>query len=251
MSAHQALLRATEILDFLSKQGAELSTVSDIATACNLPEASCHRLLQALKSMDWVDQSGLRKPYRLGPRAWSLTSGQAYQAALIDRVRPFAQNSAESLGHIVVLACLRGVRRQTLAWFYPEDSTRTQLLPKETEDIYLSSGGRLLLAMLSRKNRRALISELGLPGSLWPGIIDEQELHTELDSIRRQRCCAIHRDIFCTTSVLMRWPRSSEEACSLGTGTEHYALGCFGYEEKDGLRVRKLLQSTVSRILQK
>lgn len=243
MTAHQALARATEILDCLAQQRERSATVAEIALACDIPEASAHRLLQALKAIDWVDQLGPRQPYRLGPRAWSLTSGQAYLADVIDAVRPDAQKCAQKTGLVVVLAGMRGAQRQTIGRFYAQGLDPSRSLPYESSDLYSTSGGRLLFAMLSRKARLLLINEIGLPGPKWQGILDRDELFTELDDIRRQKLCTIQRGAQMTTSVLLRFPKTSPLAAR-----GDFALGCFGHSGKDEGAVHQALQTCVQHI---
>ena len=180
MTAHNPLIRATEILDYLSQTARRPQTVSDIARACGMPEPSCYRILRTLVDLDWVQQNGPRQPYQLGPRAWAMTNGQAYQTDIINLIRGPAQELAEYIKLIIVVAVLNRTRRQTLAWFHPRTHLSRLNHPRETDDVYSSSGGRLLLAMLPRKQRLPLIAAIGEPGRSWPGVLNEQELHQPL-----------------------------------------------------------------------
>ena len=78
--------------------------------------------------------------------------------------------------------------------------------PRETNALYHSSGGRLLLALLPRSKRNPIITELGLPGTIWPGILDENEFHDVLDDLRRDKYCLVRRGNFITHSVAVKIP---------------------------------------------
>ena len=61
----------------------------------------------------------------------------------------------------------------------------------------------MLLALLPKNQRYQVIENLGLPGSIWPGILTVDELFAELNSIKKQRFCAIKGDKFFTFSACL------------------------------------------------
>jgi len=186
--------RASRILELLAAEGGRAWSVGEVAEALELPPTTCHRLLGELVQLGWVDQRGRRQGYSLGPRVFALSSGEPYRAELMQRVRGPAARLAERLERQVVVAGLRNAARQTLVAYGPGGLPLRVPQLMETNDMYSTSGGRLLLALLPAFQRRRVIDCLGLPGRRqWPGVIDRRELRDELAVLRRQRWCCIDR----------------------------------------------------------
>src|SRR5690606_29067635 len=82
-----------------------------LATESGVPASTCVRLLRDLVALGWVDQSGPRGGYRIGPRAASLTHQQAYRGRLVEVARPEATRLARRLRAQVIVAVLRGAQR--------------------------------------------------------------------------------------------------------------------------------------------
>ena len=101
---HGVLERSSALLDHLAAQPAREWTVGELSAALNLPTSTTHRLLRDLHALGWVDQRSPRGGYRLGPRAYALTSQQPYQADIIQRAQPVMQQLADHFDLPVLLA---------------------------------------------------------------------------------------------------------------------------------------------------
>ncbi len=181
------LERSSQILSWLGGQPEQLFTVHEIATACDLPASTCTRILKELLSLGWVDQRGRRQAYRLGPRAYALTTAQDYRRSLVDRCYPVAQELADELQQIVVVSVRRGTIRQALFECAPYTGTISGSRLKEHDALYYSGAGRLFLALAKKSVQNRIIDELGLPPqNVWPGMINRRELDEELRRIKKQ-----------------------------------------------------------------
>lgn len=190
--ADSVLSRGSALLDHLASDPDRAWSISQLATATNLPAATCHRLMRELVALAWAEQRQQRGGYRLGPRAYALTTGQAYRANLFDAIMPTLQRLADGLGLPVVLAGRRDARRQTIWVSQPVGSSANQLAPYDTDDLLVTSGGRVLLALAPAAERRRLLDQLHWDG-VWPGVLTRRELEDELRAIRRHRWCVIER----------------------------------------------------------
>ena len=140
------LTRASGIIDRLAAEPDQPWTLGDIARACDLPAATCHRLVNELVELGWVDQTRHRGVYRLGPRVWALTSGTGYRSHLMSSISPHIRDLADRLAIPIVVACRRGHRRHTLGVWHPHNGWSDARLI-ESDDLLTTSGGRLLLAL--------------------------------------------------------------------------------------------------------
>lgn len=181
----RVLERASTLISLFGGKGDRHVALGQVARDSGLSPATCSRLLKSLVNLGWIDQDGNRGDYRLGPRLFALARGQAYRAADLAVWRPRLYELAATTRATVVLSTLRHGRRQIL---YEVSLGRGQQGLDEHEDCYTTASGRLLLAMLARRERDRLIERLGMPGTeRWPGIIDRRELDAALAELRRQR----------------------------------------------------------------
>lgn len=196
------LARASAILSHLGSEPDRAFTVQEVAQAVAQPTSTCQRLLGQLVELGWADQRGRRLGYRLGPRAYALTTAQPYRARLMSCAQDPAYALAESLQRQVLVAVLRGTTRQTLCEYRPRSGARGGRRFLETRDCYRTSGGRVLLAMQPRSRRDRVIDELGLPTQeAWPGVLTRRELDQELADIRRRRWISLEKGAIITMSV--------------------------------------------------
>ena len=195
------LARSSAVLDCLAAEPNSELSVQDISTVLQLPTSTCHRLLREMLELGWVDQRSPRGGYRLGPRAYALTSHQPYRARLIQRVQPVMEQLARLFELPILLATLRGQRRHTLWECIPEGGASLHRWLQESDDLLTTSGGRVLLAL--SKQRDIILESLSIDdvSAKWKGIHTKQELREELRSIRRKHWTQIDRGTKKTMSV--------------------------------------------------
>ncbi|GDY14176.1 hypothetical protein LBMAG53_30540 [Planctomycetota bacterium] len=179
----QVLDRSVRLLTALAAR-AEGATTGTLAAASGLPPATAARLLAALRQVGFADQDGRRGRWRPGPLVSALAARAPYRHALTGLVRARAQQLASHHRCGVVLSCLRGSRRITLLHL-PRPGRQGGAPFAESDDLWDSAGGRLLVAHLPRQARIRLIAVIGLPGPLWPGLLTRAELDGELRTIAR------------------------------------------------------------------
>ena len=187
------LARSSAVLDCLAAEPSSELSVQEVSEALHLPTSTCHRLLREMLELGWVDQRSPRGGYRLGPRAYALTSQQPYRALLIERVQPIMEQLAALFELPILLATLRGQRRHTLWECVPQGGVSLHRWLQESDDLFTTSGGRVLLAVA--KQREAILENYSTDdiSAAWPGIRTKQELRDELRSIRRKRWTQIER----------------------------------------------------------
>lgn len=177
----QVLDRSVRLLTALAER-AEGSTTGTLAAASGLPPATTARLLAAMRQVGFADQDGRRGRWRPGPLVSALAARAPYRHALTRLVRARAQELASHHRCGVVLSCLRGSRRITLLHL-PRPGRQGGAPFSESDDLWDSAGGRLLVALLPRPARTRLMSVIGLPGPTWPGLLTRTELDGELRAI--------------------------------------------------------------------
>ncbi len=178
------LERATTVITAL---GSDPLPLHAIATSAGLPPATCTRLLKVLVRLGWADQDGNRGDYRLGPRAYTLTSATPYRQRLVASVAPTMRRLAErwpSAGFVLVV--LRPWGRHLLWECGAYNGSAVGRMRLVAEELWSGASGRLLLAHLPARERHRWIDQVGLPApSVWKGIATRRELLAALADVRR------------------------------------------------------------------
>lgn len=179
------LAKATRLVDILATSAGDPVPLAALAASAGLPAGTTGRLLHDLVVLGWADQDAKRRGYRLGPRARSLGLAQRHRARFFSLARQPLARLTEHLGAPVGVACLRGVRRCILHEWHPAGIERRPVL-EEHDDLWQTSTGRILVAFLPARERRALLAQIPAPDrDEWPGIDGPEDLRQELAWIRR------------------------------------------------------------------
>jgi DNA-binding IclR family transcriptional regulator len=181
---NQVLARATLLLAHLGRHR-DGRSLRALAAESGIPASTCVRLLRDLVALGWADQRGPRGIYLLGPRTASLAHERPYRQALVAAARPIVDGVARRLAAQVLVAVLRGQRRLVLLRSEAGAGGDPFCLVEERE-LYASATGRLLVAHLPWRARRALVDAIGLPDrGRWPGVLTWDDLNRESAELRR------------------------------------------------------------------
>ena len=181
------LERATDLLELLAEQPGKPWVIADVALVSGIPAPTCSRLLRQLRDLGWVDQDGNRGAYRLGPRAFSLTRAQPYQAAVLDAARAAMHNLSKSWPQYGIVLTTLVEHGQHVLWECGAYTTTAPNEPIRWQAPWHSVNGRVLVANITSKERTKWITQVGLPTKeVWPGIIGRPELLAALREIRQQ-----------------------------------------------------------------
>lgn len=161
----------------------------EAAEALGLPQPTTVRLLRDLAELGYLEQSGPRKGYRLGPVPFHLAGGRLYNDEFMRFVSAAVEECARELGQSVQFAIRRRSCRYILCHYnynpgFFVDTSRTRF-----RDLYNTGSGRTLLAFTPENELRELIAELGFPApDVWPEAApDREHLLHELGKIRTAR----------------------------------------------------------------
>ena len=122
-------------------------SVSEIATSCDLPIATAHRLLQNLEHAGLV-ASGVakRRDYRLGKRLLRLLHAGSDTAWLTISAQPILDRLANEIADTCYLARLVGHQVVSVAWATPSDGLRGFVVPGHTLAPHVAASAKAILA---------------------------------------------------------------------------------------------------------
>jgi IclR family acetate operon transcriptional repressor len=180
-------LRAFALLEHLVRADGPVS-LADIAQDVDLPKASLHRMLASLEAGGLViREPGQKNAYVIGPRLAQLGLGVMMHSGARRLRHAILSHLVADLGETCNLTMLHETEVLYLDRLEAPWPLRLDLKPGSHVPAHCSASGKLLMAMLPREQRTALIHTLKLERFTPNTITDPELLETELDRIAHKR----------------------------------------------------------------
>lgn len=188
----QVIHRALDIVELIARDPDKEFGLGEIAETLGLNKGTCANIIKTLVNRGYLDQSGKKKGYKLGSGAYYLTGNFSHKKELLQVSKEPLKELQEKLNESCILAIIRGNMRYTL---YKETSTQALQVITDNEEkhVYLTATGRVMLACMDHQKRAHFIEKYGLPGEMWEGVRNKDDLMNELDKIKEKQL-AIHYD---------------------------------------------------------
>jgi IclR family transcriptional regulator, acetate operon repressor len=176
-------LRAFSLLEHLIAANGPVS-LADIAHDIDLPKASLHRMLASLEAGGLViREPGQKNTYVIGPRLSQLGLGVMMHSGARRLRHAILGRLVADLGETCNLTMLHETEVLYLDRMEAPWPLRLDLKPGSHVPAYCSASGKLLLAMLPRDERSALIRAMHFHGFTANTLTDPELLESELDRI--------------------------------------------------------------------
>ncbi|APR37615.1 IclR family transcriptional regulator [Paraburkholderia sp. SOS3] len=176
-------LRAFSLLEHLIAANGPVS-LADIAHDIDLPKASLHRMLASLEAGGLViREPGQKNTYVIGPRLSQLGLGVMMHSGARRLRHAILGRLVADLGETCNLTMLHETEVLYLDRMEAPWPLRLDLKPGSHVPAYCSASGKLLLAMLPRDERAALIRAMHFHRFTANTLTDPQLLESELDRI--------------------------------------------------------------------
>ncbi|GAB7524161.1 IclR family transcriptional regulator [Paraburkholderia sp. 2C] len=176
-------LRAFSLLEHLIAANGPVS-LADIAHDIDLPKASLHRMLASLEAGGLViREPGQKNAYVIGPRLSQLGLGVMMHSGARRLRHAILGRLVADLGETCNLTMLHETEVLYLDRMEAPWPLRLDLKPGSHVPAYCSASGKLLLAMLPRDERSALIRAMHFHRFTANTLTDPELLESELDRI--------------------------------------------------------------------
>ncbi|WP_182915210.1 IclR family transcriptional regulator [Rhodopseudomonas palustris] len=143
------LERYFKVLESVAISG-EGAIVTEIATNCQLPLGTAHRLLQnLLRTGLLTNKEGRRKDYQLGERLLRLLHAGTDSARLAIAVQPILDQLANQFDETCYLARLVGHQVVSVAWAAPNGGLRGHVVPGHILAPHVAASAKAILAFQS------------------------------------------------------------------------------------------------------
>ncbi|RKR36684.1 IclR family transcriptional regulator [Paraburkholderia sp. BL17N1] len=198
-------LRAFALLEHLVNTDGPVS-LADIAQDVALPKASLHRMLASLEAGGLViREPGQKNAYVIGPRLAQLALGVVMHSGARRLRHAILARLVADLGETCNLTMLHETEVLYLDRMEAPWPLRLDLKPGSHVPAYCSASGKLLLSMLPREQRSALVRALKLERFTQNTITDPELLEAELDRTAHKRI-AIDNEEFLAGIVCVAAP---------------------------------------------
>ncbi len=175
--------RVLDILDLL-KNSPDGASISEIATAVDLPKSSVFRYLATLESRDYVEQDPATGAYRFGLAF--LLSHTRYRQILAARAKPYLEKLRDRFQETINLAILDGNRITYLEIVESQRAIRFAARPGDRDPIHSSALGKAIASTLDEARVREILETEGMPKRTPHTITGVEELLAELEVIRKR-----------------------------------------------------------------
>jgi DNA-binding IclR family transcriptional regulator len=176
-------LRAFALLEYLVATDAPVS-LADMAHDIQMPKASLHRMLGSLEAGGLViREPGQKNAYVIGPRLAQLSLGVMMQAGARRMRHAILGRLVADLGETCNLTMLHETEVLYLDRMEAPWPLRLDLKPGSHVPAHSSASGKLLLAMMPREQRAALLRAMKLQRFTPNTLTDPELLESELDRI--------------------------------------------------------------------
>lgn len=181
LPADTPTLRAFALLEHLVQAGDAVS-LADLVREVDIPKASLHRMLASLEAGGLViREPGRKNAYAIGPRLARLGTGVMLHAGARRLRHAILERLVADLGETCNLTALHDTEVVYLDRVEADWPLRLDLKPGSRVPAHCSASGKLLLALLPRDERAALVRALALPRYTPNTISDPELLEAELD----------------------------------------------------------------------
>ncbi|MFB9122159.1 IclR family transcriptional regulator [Paraburkholderia dipogonis] len=213
-------LRAFALLEHLVNSDGPVS-LADIAQDVALPKASLHRMLASLEAGGLViREPGQKNAYVIGPRLAQLALGVVRHSGARRLRHAILARLVADLGETCNLTMLHETEVLYLDRMEAPWPLRLDLKPGSHVPAYCSASGKLLLAMLPREQRSALVRALKLERFTQNTITDPELLEAELDRTAHKRI-AIDNEEFLAGIVCVAAPVVDENGTCIAAIAVH------------------------------
>lgn len=180
-------LRLMELLELLSRQERPQSLPQAVALT-GWPKPTVHRMLVQLESGGWLAREPDGRHFALAPRLLRLA-----EAALCNSTQQGVRHAVlrqlvSELGESCNLTALSGAEVVYLDRVEAAFPLRMELRAGTRVPVHCSASGKLFLAWMGSRQRRALLDGLVLTRYTANTLTERDALDAELETVRREGC---------------------------------------------------------------
>lgn len=176
----QALDRALTVLGHLAR--AERATLTEVATALDLPAPTAHRILTTLQNHGYAALDDTTQFWSVGIEAYRTGAAYLKRTNLAEVARPIMRHLMEATGETANLAVQDGVEVVFVGQIETLNPIRAFFNPGTRTAMHASGTGKAILAAMDPVRRARLIGQMTLTAFTERTLATPADLATDLDA---------------------------------------------------------------------
>ncbi|WP_066266916.1 IclR family transcriptional regulator [Hydrogenophaga palleronii] len=177
-------LRLMELLDMLTRQ-AQPMALPEVVTLTGWPKPTVHRMLSQLEQGGWLVREPDGRRYAMAARLLRLAEAALSNSAQQGVRHAVLRQLVSEVGESCNLTALSGADVVYLDRVESAFPLRLELRPGTRVPAHCSASGKLFLAWMGARQRRALLDGLILTRYTANTLTERTALEAELDTVRR------------------------------------------------------------------
>ncbi len=159
--------------------------VTDAGATLGIGRSTAHRLLAALQHRGFVEQDSETRAYRAGPALAEIGLAVVREDGLREQLRSFMERLRDEVDETIQLVVLQGAEALFIETVESHRPVRTASRVGITVPAHCLSGGKAMLAELSRERLRELYPTPELPSATAFSLTTRESLEAELEQVRQ------------------------------------------------------------------
>jgi IclR family acetate operon transcriptional repressor len=177
-------LRLLELLELLSRRDQPLA-LPEVVALCSWPKPTVHRMLSQLEQGGWLVREPDGRRYAIAARLLRLAEGALSNSTQQGVRHAVLRQLVADVGESCNLTALSGAEVVYLDRVESAFPLRLELRPGTRVPAHCSASGKLFLAWMEARQRRALLDGLVLTRYTASTLTQREALEAELEAIRR------------------------------------------------------------------
>lgn len=180
----QTVERALDILEVFVKSNESLG-ITELSRRVKLNKSTTYRIVQALRTREYVNQDDRTNRYTLGYKILKLASGFMNQNKIRDIARKYLEELSIKTSHTVQLTIIAGHEVVYIDQVEGTDIFQLRLQIGNRGPLHCTAAGKSILAFLPEGELESIVKELELIRFTDKTIISIDRLKDELRTIKR------------------------------------------------------------------
>ncbi|HHJ00651.1 MAG TPA: IclR family transcriptional regulator [Candidatus Aerophobetes bacterium] len=177
--------KSLSVMELLLRHASPMS-ITEISEKLGIYPSVVHRILDTLRYWGYVEQDPITQKYQLGLKVVELGMAKLHQMDLVKEATPYLKELVNRCDETVHLGVLEDGQVLYLAKEEPSQTVRMVSYVGRRAPVHCTALGKVLLAHLSKKERKNILKKRGLPRFTENTITDEKALEEELQKVKEQ-----------------------------------------------------------------
>ncbi len=180
-----AVERTALVMSAFAQTDSQTLGVTEISNDLNISKAVVHRILNTLRSQNYITIDPVTRRYSLGPAALELGLAFLRHVDVRDIAKPMLQELSDKTQETATLSIRSGTHRLYIDQVTPSREVKMTVVLGRSFPLHAGGSSKVILAHMEADEIQSYVSEVGLESLTESTITDSDRLMKDLARIRR------------------------------------------------------------------